>query len=279
MKTERRHELRTNELSVFLADANDWTRKHSTHLGTVVIIAVVILVGYTLVKRSRASSTDAAWQTMRELSYTLENADASFDRLDQLIADANNRDFKMIALLRKARSARNLATLQDDGFHPKYLDEAAAAYRALLNDFPDRMPVVATALDGLAWVEESRFAVDGDAAHRSEARTFLERLVSEPRFKGTPFQTDAARRLQDLDVSLQTVAMVDAPPPDPKLDGTRLDLTDSFQLSSPADYSLEVVPAAPPADDTDEAVPADEPSDEPEADEPLPESADEGGRP
>jgi hypothetical protein len=196
-------------------DANDWVKKHSTQIGTVVVIVAVVLVAYTLVQRSRQSSTDAAWQTMRGLSFAPAEAEGSFATLDDLIADSRNRDFKMTALLRKAQNAITLALAREGGFHPKYLDEAEEAYQSLLEGYSDRMAVAATALRGLAIVEESRFAVDNDLRHRARAEEYLQRLVNEPRFKGTPFQTEAARRLQEYDKIFQVVTMAEpesAPP-------------------------------------------------------------------
>lgn len=212
MRTQRRHELRTNDLSAFLQDANDWAKKHSTQIGTVAVVAAVVLVGYILVKRSKASSADAAWQTMRGLSFTPAEAAGSFATLEGLIADPPNRDFKMGALLRKARSAIGLALGQEDGFHPEYLDEAGNAYRELLEGYQQRPAVTGTALLGLATIEESRFATDGDLGHRAKAEEYLNRLVNEPQFKGTPFQTEAARRLQEYDGTFQVIAMAEPEP-------------------------------------------------------------------
>ncbi len=214
MKTERRHELRTNDLSAFLMDANDWLKRHSTQIGTVVVIVAVVLVAYILVQRSRRSSTDAAWQTMQGLSFAPAEAEGAFATLDDLIADSPNRNFKMTALLRKAQNAITLALAREGGFRPKFLDEAEEAYQSLLEGYSDRMVVAATALRGLAIVEESRFAVDNDLRHRAKAEEYLKQLVNEPRFKGTPFQTEAARRLQEYDKIFQVVAMAE-PEPEP----------------------------------------------------------------
>lgn len=213
MKTERRHELRTNDLSAFLLDTQEWAKKHATALGTVSVVAVVVVLSVAMVSRSRDSSMDAAWETMRTLSFTLEDAEASFITLDGLISEAKDRDFKMKALLNKATRSMNMALLQAEGFQPEYLDWAEEAYHALLDGYADRMPVAATALGGLATIEENRFVTDGDLSHRDTARAFLERLQNQAEFKGTPFQTNAARRLQTLDETFQTITMVEPPPP------------------------------------------------------------------
>ena len=212
MRTQRRHELRTNDLSAFLQDANDWAKNHSTQIGTVVVVAAVALVGYVLVQRSKVSSADAAWQTLKGLSFTPAEADGSFATIEGLIAHPPDRDFKMSALLRKAREAIRLTLGQEDGFHPEYLDEAKNAYRELLEGYPQRPAVTATALLGLATLEESSFATDADLRHRDAAEEYLNRLVNEPQFKGTPVQTEAARRLQEYDETFQVIAMAEPEP-------------------------------------------------------------------
>jgi hypothetical protein len=174
------------------------------------VIVAVVVVGYTLVKRSRDTSTDAAWQTLRGLSFAPAEADGSFTTLNDLIEDAPNRDFKMVALLTKGHRAMSLALT--DGFDPRYLNEAEKAYRGLLEEYSDRMAVAATVLRGLAIIEESHFAVDSDLKHRTKAEEYLNQLVNEPRFKGTPFQTDAARRLQEYDATFQVIAMAQPEP-------------------------------------------------------------------
>ncbi len=219
MKTERRHELKTNDLSAFIADANEWAKKRATTIGTVAVVVAVVFVSLTLVQRSRTSSTNAAWEQLRQLKFSPEEAETSFDAVDQLVASTNDRDFKMMALLNVAKSAMNLSTSRPDGFHPKFLDRAETAYRMLLKDYPERMPVVATALAGLASIEESRFVIDGDMKHRDIAKGYLERLQNEPAFKGTPFQTEAARRLKSLDSTFQVVTLAEPLqlPPSPPL--------------------------------------------------------------
>jgi len=100
-------------------------------------------------------------------------------------------------------------------------------------------------------------------------------LVNGAQYKGTPFQTDAARRLQDLDSTLQTVAMVDAPPePEP---AAAPSLDDSFQLSSPADYGLQLRTEVTPANVDQQAPPPEEPADLEKSDEPPPDPAEQGG--
>jgi len=147
-----------------------------------------------------------------------------------------------MALLNEAKSAMSLSTSRPDGFHSEFLDRAAKAYQTLVDSYPDRMPVVATALAGLASIEESRFVIDGDLKHRDIAKGFLERLQNGTAFKGTPFQTEAARRLKSLASTFQAITLAD-PLPLPPLP--------QLPASSSADDTTaktEAQPTTPPSD-------------------------------
>lgn len=212
MKTERRQELKTNDLSAFLVEINDWARKYAYQVGAAGGVLGLGLIVVLYVQRSQAGSLETAWQEMLELSFAPETARESFTALDRLIDHADDRDFSMTALLLKASNARGMVT-QQDGFHPDFLDDAEQAYRTLLQNYADRTEVAATALSGLAFVEECRFVVDGDVGRHDRARQYLERLQNEAQFKETPYQTAAVERLLSLDDAFKTVTLGPAPPP------------------------------------------------------------------
>ncbi len=211
MKTERRQELRTNELGAFLLDANDWARKHASRLVGGAIVVVVAVLAIRSMQMSRADSTDAAVVTMLALSFAEGDADASFATLDGIIADTPDPDVKMAALLRKGASGLNSARATDSDPTP-YLDRAEQAFEQLRISYPQRMPVVALALGSLATVEANRFVIDHDLAHREVAESHLKQLQNDPLFKGSPFQTDATERLMQLDDVFQVIVLAEALP-------------------------------------------------------------------
>jgi hypothetical protein len=211
MKAERRQELKTNELGAFLLDAGDWAQSHATQLGGAAAIAIIAIVGMKFLEMSRASAVDKAILSIADLNFDVSAADSSFSALNDIIEDASSRDVKMVALTRKAAAAMNLVRA-DGNFHPQYLDKAAEAYEELAKAFPDRMPVVGMALGVLATIEEDRFLVDGDLKHKEKAKEYLTRLVNEPPFKGTPFQTAAAQRLGMIDDIFQVITLADPLP-------------------------------------------------------------------
>lgn len=214
MKTERRHELKSNDLGAFLVEINDWARKYAYQIGTAAGVLGLGLVVVLYVRGSHAGSVETSWQEMLDLSFAQETARESFTALDRLIDQTDDRDFNMIALLLKASNARGMVT-QPDGFHPEFLDDAEQAYRALLDNYTERTQVTAAALSGLAFVEECRFVVDGDDGRYDRARQYLERLQNEAQYKETPYQTAAVERLLALDDAFRTVNLADPLPPPP----------------------------------------------------------------
>ncbi|MCH7525841.1 MAG: hypothetical protein IID39_00250 [Planctomycetes bacterium] len=212
MKTERRHELKTNELGAFVLEVNDWLKGHGTLVGVAVVVVVVVVFGATYARRSQTSAQESAWRTLSQLTFDAIQADSSFQQVDQLIAETKDPDLKMDALMRKGEGAMSLALLQSGGFHPEFLDQAESAYRTLRDEFPERAPVVGLALSGLATIEECRFVVDNDPAHRETAKGYLERLQNDALFKGTPFQTDATQRLLNLEKTFEIIELATSAP-------------------------------------------------------------------
>ena len=231
MKTERRQELKTNDLGAFLVEVNDWIRQYTYQIVAGVGVLALGLFVALYVRRSRADTVEASWERMAELVFTPELARESFATVDRLIDATDDREFDMTALLLKGSNARGLIT-QPNRFHPEFIDDAEDAYRALLDRYADRMQVAATALSGLAYVEECRFVVDGNPGRSERARRYLERLQNEPQFRETPYQTAAAERLLALDDAFRKVTLAEPLPPPPP---PPPDITPSPDITPPPD--------------------------------------------
>ena len=208
MKTERRQELRTNDLGAFLLDVNDWTRKYIGRIGACAVVGLVALLMMRYHERSQLQSRESAILAMSGLSFGPAETDASFETLDGLIRDSKDPDVRMTALVRNGGAALN-AVMGSDGFKPQHLDRAEKAYLELVEAYPDRMPVVGMAMSALATIAENRFVADEDLSHKEVARGYLTELQNGARFKGTPFQVDAAERLLHLDEVFQVIALAE----------------------------------------------------------------------
>ncbi len=245
MKTERRHELKTNELGAFVLEVNDWLRGHAALVGVAVVVVAVVVLGATYARRSQTSAQEAAWRTLSQLTFDVVQADSSFQQVDQLLAETKDPDLRMDALMRKGEGAMSLVLLQSGGFHPEFLDQAESAYRALRDEFPERAPVVGLALSGLATIEECRFVVDNDPAHRETAKGYLERLQNDALFKGMPFQTDATQRLLNLERTFEIIELV-ASAPDAAVPATLVPIAPApapAQTETPTSGSSTLLPS------------------------------------
>ncbi len=282
MKTERRHELRTNELGAFLLDVNDWAKKHAYQLGGGMIVLALAVLVVRNVQGSRAHTSDAALTTMFDLAFTPEDQAASFETLERLINEATDPYVRRKALLRKGLAATDLA-MRSGQFQPEYLNQAEQAYEELRRAYPDCMPVVAMALGALANIEENRFVADQDLKHRDAARAYLTQLQDDPQFRGTPFQTDAAQRLRELEGVFQVIVLAEplplppAPEPGPAAQSPGITITPVDGTQG----SIEIIPAGAPVTTASEPSaplpsppdPAGSPDDEP-AEQTEPGSAD-----
>ncbi len=132
--------------------------------------------------------------------------------------------------MRKGLAATDLA-MRRDRFQPEYLDQAEQAYEELRRAYPDCMPVVAMSLGALANIEENRFVADQDSKHRDTARAYLTQLQDDAQFRGTPFQTDAAQRLSELDDVFQVIVLAEplplppTPVPEPAVQSPGITIT------------------------------------------------------
>ena|GEM_PF-1587452 len=224
MKTERRQELRSNDLARMLEDAGEFLRKWSSYIvgGVVVVVVVVAFAAY------RAKATDQqlrdAWVSLTDIQQSSfltqlgeKRTDAEinrgFERLRELADGAMSDALVFEALASQAQIAMRLSAMTDTGADPVYLDRAEQAYNALRNRLPDNPLAVATVLNGMVSVEADRFVLDGDPARKERTRTILEQLRDDPRFANGPFQASALARLNRLDEVFRPVELAPAPQP------------------------------------------------------------------
>ena len=126
------------------------------------------------------------------------------------------------------------------------LDTAEEHCNSVLNSAGSNTSLRATALNALSAVEQNRYVLDGDLAHKEAAKSYLERIRNGPEFVGTAFQADVLTRLNEFDSLWHPLVLVD-PPAEPPTDPPTDPLADP--LAVPA---IEPVPsedaATPPAD-------------------------------
>ncbi|MHC4064320.1 MAG: hypothetical protein ACYSUI_07445 [Planctomycetota bacterium] len=215
MKASRRQELRTNDLAQYLEDMRDFFRSYGNYLaiGAVVIAAIVLVWFYQ--KRSTSEALTAAIKQMRTLPFsTDEEVRSSVKKLQQMATESKNEGLIVLTLRSRAEMAMSRAHAAEDGTpSTEFLDLAEAACKEVLDRFPDRSLDVGPALSILATIEEDRFVLDSDPAHKEAARGYLERVRDDDQFTGTPLLGVALERLNDLEETFVPVVIAEPLPP------------------------------------------------------------------
>ncbi|MHC4610009.1 MAG: hypothetical protein ACYS7M_06640 [Planctomycetota bacterium] len=175
MKASRRQELRTNDLAQYLEDMRDFFRSYGNYLaiGAVVIAAIVLVWFYQ--KRSTSEALTAAIKQMRTLPFsTDEEVRSSVKKLQQMATESKNEGLIVLTLRSRAEMAMSRAHAAEDGTpSTEFLDLAEAACKEVLDRFPDRSLDVGPALSILATIEEDRFVLDSDPAHKEDRQVTL----------------------------------------------------------------------------------------------------------
>ncbi|MCH8241188.1 MAG: hypothetical protein IH897_01100 [Planctomycetes bacterium] len=212
MKSERRHELKENDLAVLMDRFSAYLQEHGGRLalGVVGVLVAIAVVG--IVVRSRAATLEDAWQRRRALSFKdLESGRRSLDMLNSLTETAGDRSFVMGALIDAGRYGLELAAKTENHPDPELNEKARTAFTRLLSEFPENPLAIGAARCGLASVEENAFAMDGDLIHKAKAREQLLAILNKPEFAGMPFYRMATDRLNNIDRIFTVARFVAAP--------------------------------------------------------------------
>lgn len=215
MKSERRHELRENDLAHFLGVAREYVDENGGRVGLVLfgIIAVFAIATFTM--RSRAAELEDVWRRKNQLQFTdVETGRGSIKTLMSLAGETKDSHLAMTCLVEAGQYSLQLARDVPWPPDPELNEQAAEAFQALLQRFDKNPIAVGVALSGLATVEENRFLLDRDISHKAKAREYLTRIIEDTRLNGMPFQKLALDRRRTLD---ETFVLIQFDNPEPEL--------------------------------------------------------------
>ncbi len=242
MKSERRHELKENDLSHMLEVAKTYLNEHGTKILMIALVVVVVIIIAGMTARSRAVALEDLWQQKAELKYdTVENSTASLDRLSRLTSDATDRHFVLTSLVDQGAQALRLAREVDDPPSAEWNKKAGEAFNALLTRFANNPIAFGAAHCGLATVAENEFARDGKAEHKETARRHLKAVLDNTALNGVPYYQLAKDRIARLDEVFTVVRFVSAPPEE---EVTESSLDDVPAMITPVPISEDQVPPA-----------------------------------
>jgi len=272
MKSDHRHELKTNELAEWLSHLPQWTKEN---LATIIMVCVVVIVGigiYTwrvynvnVVRvREHADFTNLinqlAGAKVQILQAQDQGRDASFMLLQpakglQTFAQSTKNDrMAALALIKRAEALRaevHYGNVEEQYFASQ-INEAKSSYNEALQRCPDDPSLAAAAKFGLGLCEE-------ELGNFEQARQIYQDVAANRDFEATVAIVQAKRRLATMADYEQEVVFGPAPKPvaaaqpsvqiEPPDASQPTDIIPPFNIYRPLDLDLNFpVTVNPPAE-------------------------------
>lgn len=210
MKSDHRHELKTNELAEWLGNLPDWTKEN---LWTIILIVVLLgtAAGFYIWRTKRnvvqnrhhveftGLLNQLSGGKMRIIQAQNEGTDESYrllepaKNLETFAQSARDDRMAALALIKRAEALR--AELHYGTQQKEYLisqtNLAKASYTEAIDRCPDDPSLVATAKFGLGLCEE-------ELGNIEQARQIYQQIDSNTDFKATVAAVQAKRRLSTI---------------------------------------------------------------------------------
>ncbi len=224
MKTARRHELQTNELSHQIEELLGYTQQHGWRILTAVVAVVVVLVAIYAFVNSRRSAVSNGWA-----AYVKGPAGSTTAEQISFYKDLAAQDVEPMLTASSLFRAGQLALgesskpMTSDAQRNDLLKQADEFYSRVSNGFANLVVPTSNARLAIGVVLESR----GDY---SGARGVYEKLANDANLKDYPAGLQALYRMKNL-ASWEPTVTFPPPPPPP--------------ASAPASQAVETVPVEP----------------------------------
>ena len=229
MKSDHRHELKSNELAQWVAEFPEWARQNSrTILITCgIVLAVVLVYAWYLYDKNVASvnrrvrfseMANQLYGSKRQAARSgTEGKDLSFmllqsaDSLAQFAESTRDKTAAALAYLKRAeaiRSELHYRPTQAPEDLAKQIELAKASYQEALDKAGDQASLGAAARYGLGLCAE-------ETGNQAEAREIYQQIVADARLKGTVAQAAAEYRLKTLADYMDSIVFRPGPEPAP----------------------------------------------------------------
>ncbi len=268
MKSEHRHELKTNELADWLTHFPQWARENrSTLIGAAVVLVLVTGVYFVRFYRKDVVSvrhqvqltglvTQIPVQKMTAARAASQGTDQSIallpiaQELKAFAEDSGNKRMAALALIKQAEALRAELHYRLTGAGSEELarqiGQAQTSYQQALGLAADAPALAATAQFGLGLCEEGLGNFD-------QAKQIYQQVADNPDYAGTAAQRAAAFRVMTVDDYRSPVSFKPAPQPKPEASAPQI------QIGPPDTNGPIVIPApnetsaAPTVPETNEA--------------------------
>jgi len=226
MKSDHRHELKTNELAEWLGNLPQWTMENLKTIIFVSVLIVAVAAGYTwniynkkvVQVREQTELTDMLNQVsggkMQILQAQAQGRDLSFvllqpaKNLETFAQNTNNDRMAALALIKRAEALR--AELHYGTVEQQYLisqtNLAKASYNEALEKCAANPSLAAAAKFGLGLCEE-------ELGNFEIAQQIYNDIAASPDFEGTVAVVQAKRRLATMSEYKQELVFKPAPKP------------------------------------------------------------------
>lgn len=259
MKSDHRHELKTNELADWLSHLPEWTKEN---LITIVIVAAAVVAAATIYGLRLYRKNVVQVQEQTEFTTLInqvssgkmqilqgqqsQGRDWSFvllqpaNTLQTFAQKTSNERMAALALIKRAEALR--AELHYGNVEEEYLinqtNLAKASYAEALEKCPTNPSLAATAKFGMGLCEE-------ELGNFEQARKIYEDIAGNPDFENTLARIRAKRRLETMADYQQKIAFKPAPKPTtptvqttPTVTGEMPNIIPPFNINRPLEFDM-----------------------------------------
>jgi len=231
MKSDHRHELKSNELAAWLADFPEWARRNQKNIMAVVAILVVAILVYfwsfyrnrVVATRNQERLTLLVSQVPQRINDAMraaaQNGDQSMalgslaEDLKEFASDTSNNNMAALALIKRGeaiRAEQHLRTTDADrNTFVAQIAKAQESYQQALDRKPSNPDLAAAAQFGLGLCEEELGKFD-------KAAEIYRTVSQKSEFTGTVAQAAAEYRLKIMG-DFKTPVVFKPAPPEPKV--------------------------------------------------------------
>lgn len=278
MKSDHRHELKTNELADWIMHFPDWLAENRTTLLAAGAVVLVALLAYfvsfyrrnVVAARNQTHLTELVARVPQQLSQaasaTMQNKDESYilvkteGDLEDFAAKSSNSDMAAVALIQRGDTLRaelhlRLNEVSRDDLAAQ-MAKAQTSYQQALDRKPSSSSLTAKAQYGLGLCEE-------ELGNFDKAGAIYREVAEKPGYAGTTAQAAAAYRLKIMNDYKTALVFQPAPPKPPQASAPKIEIKPApagAPTVGPAPQPVTMGPALPSGDAKTSAAPAPAPA-------------------